>query len=99
MNTRTVPPFAIVLLLVAVACNQAEKKDPAATAASAPATATPLPPPPAAAVDPVTAGEPTTQLAPDAISTPEDFEEEARRKLVSANLEVELDALEKEIAE
>jgi hypothetical protein len=44
-----------------------------------------------------TAGEPETKIADGEVPTQEDYEEEASNKMASANLEVELDALEAEI--
>ena len=46
-----------------------------------------------------TAGEPETKIADGEVPTQEDYEEEASNKMASANLEVELDALEAEIGD
>jgi hypothetical protein len=89
---------ALALLTLLGACS---RQDPPVPTASRPTTsaAAPASAPPAAEATPLTTGEPTTKLSPGDIPTPEDFEEEAEQKLVSANLEVELDALEQEIGQ
>jgi hypothetical protein len=82
-----------------VACSKPEKK------------AEPAQPKPAASVQAAqpeqkrpeatvqTAGEPATKIPDGEIATQEDFEEEATTKMASANLELELDALESEIGD
>lgn len=77
-------PLALVLFLAAC-----EKKEP-------PAPAEPPPePPPAATVEPPPAASAETAEAD--VPTEEDFEEEADKQVTAANLDAQLDALEKEI--
>lgn len=90
----------VALLLTAVACNKPEPPpEPQATTQPAPSAATPTKPAeaPAAEAKVMTAGEPETVLPPGELPTEERYEEEATKKLTSANLELELDALESEI--
>lgn len=88
--------LALVLLAGVSACNQTEKSATNAVTSAAPATA-PSAAEPVEMASPVTTGEPATTLAAGEIPTPADFEVEVQEKLVTANLEVELDALEREI--
>jgi hypothetical protein len=77
-------PLALVLFLAAC-----EKKEPP------PAEAPPPEPPPAA-----TAAAPAPTASAEAASdlpTEEDFEQEAAKEVTAANLDAQLDALEKEI--
>jgi len=99
MNRTITLLIALSLLGGVAGCNSPEKKElPAAQPTAARATASAAPAAPAT-VAPVTTGEPTTTLAAGELPTPEDFEEEAQERLASANLEVELDALEQEIGQ
>jgi hypothetical protein len=88
-------------LALTLACNRPDSPGVPAGPASAkvPAARTPDAPASEAVASPLTAGEPTTTVPDNEVPTPEDFEDEAREKLVSSNLEVELDALEKEIGD
>jgi hypothetical protein len=84
--------LAIACLCAALAC---EKPAPPAPPADTPAPAAVKPAAPAAAETPVAAAPPV-QL--EAVPAREDFEEEAETQITAANLEKELQALEKEIA-
>lgn len=46
-----------------------------------------------------TAGAPDTEVPEDQFPTPQDYEEEAEKKLTAANLDLELDQLEEEIGD
>jgi hypothetical protein len=81
----------LCLTLLAVACSKprTEPSPAAATAApSAPVVAKAL-----------TQAEPETKLADESPPTEADFEDEAESKITAQNLEVELDQLEKELAQ
>ena len=90
--------FLLLTAGLVVACARGEKKDDAApladqsTASAASSSQPELP-----IAKPMTTGEPDTQIPEGDIPTEENFEQEAATKLTSANLEVELDALEAEI--
>jgi hypothetical protein len=75
-----------LVLFVLVGC---QKEQPPAPAETPPAAATPAAPAETASAVPAATG-------PE-IPTEEDFEEEAGRELTAANLDAQLDALEKEI--
>ncbi len=99
MNRSITLLIALTVLGGVAGCNGPEKREiPATQAPAARATAS-AEPAAAPTVAPVTTGEPTTTLAAGELPTPEDFEEEAQERLASANLEVELDALEQEIGQ
>ena len=96
--TRSLIAVGLVAAL-AVACSKPEKKaEPAAPETKPVASVQAAQPEEKAEEAKVqTAGEPETKIADGEIPTPEDYEEEASTKMASANLEVELDALEAEI--
>jgi hypothetical protein len=72
------------LLLLAASCAKKEEPAPA-----------PAPEPPPAAT--TAAPAPAPSAAVDDVPTEEDFEEEAAKEVTAANLDAQLDALEKEI--
>ena len=85
---------ATCLLVAALGCQTSEPASQPAPAAAAPAAA------PAVAV-PKPAETPVTTAPPvklESIPAREDFEEDAERQITPANLEKELQALEKEVS-
>jgi hypothetical protein len=83
VSSRLVP-LAIVLFLAAC-----EKQEP-------PPAETPPPAPPPAVTTAAPAATASAAAASD-LPTAEDFEEEAAKEITAANLDAQLDALEKEI--
>ena len=76
--------YVTLLFALVIACKKEPPPEPSEPA--------PIPEPPAVAS---AAAEPEVQA--DSLPTVEDFEEEAEKEVTAANLEKELDALEKEI--
>lgn len=89
--------FAMCLLAAASGCQKSEPpSQPApAPAPAPPAAAAPAAPAPKAAETSVTTAPPVKL---ESIPAREDFEEEAERQITPANLERELQALEKEVS-
>lgn len=87
---------ATCLAVAIAALAGCEKPAPPAPAAPPATPAAPAPPPPA----PVTtqAATPPSAVQLEAVPAREDFEEEAETQITPANLEKQLEALEKELA-
>ena len=86
---------ATCLLVAALGCRTSEPPSQSAPVPAQPAAAAP------AAVTPKLAESPVTTAPPvklESVPAREDFEEEAERQITPANLQKELQALEKEIS-
>ena len=82
------------LLAAALGCQTSEPASQAAPAPAAPAAAAPAVPAPKPAETPVA----TAPVKLESVPAREDFEEEAETQITPANLEKQLQALEKEIS-